>query len=131
LPFPGDALHLVILGQTGMPEGQEETGTKPIPEVLVHGTGTAVLLLGQGLPLASGPEHIYDTLEDLARIDGFASTARPPLECPSLVPLPLGNEGFYPFPEFIRYFPRSDLGHTITSRQEYSMAERLLQVNYG
>jgi len=105
LPFPGDALHLVILGQTSTPEGQEETRFQPVPEVLVHGAGTSVLLLGQGLPLASGPEHIDDALKDLARIDGFASSARPPPEGLGTVSLPLGNEGLHSLPELIGYFP--------------------------
>ena len=62
-----------------------------------------VTAFGATCRVQGGPED--DALEDLARLDGFAPTARPAPKRPSLVSFPLGNEGFHSLPECIGYFP--------------------------
>ena len=53
LPTPGNALHLVVLGQPGFPQVAKHVGRLPLQKALVHGAGTAKALSGQRLPLAS------------------------------------------------------------------------------
>jgi hypothetical protein len=42
LPLPYNVVHTVVLGQTGLPELLEETGSMPDLEVLMHRTGRTV-----------------------------------------------------------------------------------------
>src|ERR1017187_10615091 len=53
LPAPGDALHVVVLGQPRLPQGMEESRALPFQEALVYRTGAAEGLLGERRPLAA------------------------------------------------------------------------------
>src|SRR6476469_8139132 len=67
LPSPRDALHVVVLGKSGLPQLLKEAGLLPLQEPLVNGTGTAEALLGQRLPLAARAQHVDHRLKDLPR----------------------------------------------------------------
>jgi hypothetical protein len=111
LPFPGNPLHLVILGQTRPPERQEKSLSAPALKMLVNGTGAAEQF-GQCLPLAAGAQHINNSGEDLPVSQGLASATRATLV--TLVGWTrrrLRNQGLDVPPEFIGYFPRLSFGH--------------------
>src|SRR5450432_264524 len=106
LPFPSNPFHLVILGQTSLPQRQEKSLPAPALKMFVNRTGAAERL-GQRLPLASGPQHINNAGEDLPVAQRFAPTTGTPLV---MLARPacrrFGNQGFDVLPEFIRNFPR-------------------------
>src|ERR1035438_9294962 len=86
LPVPGDALHLVVLGQSGSPYLDEEAFTLPALEMSMHGAGAAVLF-GQRLPLTAGAKHIDNRRENLPRWHRLASCSRLALILPPSLPL--------------------------------------------
>src|SRR5208337_3148772 len=61
LPFPGDPLRLIILGETGAPESEEEACFQPLSKVLVDRARAPESLLGERLPLAPCPQDEDDT----------------------------------------------------------------------
>ena len=65
LPPPGNALHVVALGQPGLLQGLEEAGLLPIEEARVNCTGVAKAHGGQGIPLTAREQNIHDALEHL------------------------------------------------------------------
>src|SRR5512134_1252201 len=106
LPSPGNALHLVVLGQPSLPQRQEQARLLPLQEPLVDRAGAAKALAGQGLPLAARAQHVDDGLEDLARILRFASRPRLALVlAPRALDRALRNQRLDPFPECIGDFP--------------------------
>src|SRR5882672_6302075 len=76
LPSPGDALHLVVLCESGLPERFEHARLLPLQEAFVHGARAAESFLGQGFPLATRAKHVHHRLEDLARRLGRAPRTR-------------------------------------------------------
>lgn len=66
LPAPGDAMHVVALCKTDLPERLEGTRLLPLQESLVHGAGAAKALGGQRLPLATRTQHVHDGVEHLS-----------------------------------------------------------------
>src|ERR1700686_2440885 len=56
LPFPSDPRHIVVLGQSRLPEPHEESFPLPALEIMVNGA-RASKALGQSLPLATGAQH--------------------------------------------------------------------------
>src|SRR5665213_1278403 len=111
LPAPGDALHIVVLGQPRLPQSTEQSRSLPFQKAFVDRTGTAESLLGQGLPLAACAQHVHDRLEHRARFLGLAPTARLTLELLfAQACRPLWHERLHPLPERIRYFPRGQFG---------------------
>jgi hypothetical protein len=81
-------------------------------EVVMNGAGAAETL-GQGPPLAAGPQHIDDGGENLSRRNRFASAAGPPSE-PVLAFgawIAPRHQTFDPRPKLIGYFPRLDCRH--------------------
>lgn len=111
LPVPRDALHLVVLRESRLPEGQKQTGLFPFPEIAVNRAGTPEDLLRQRFPLAPGPKHVDDALEDPAGIQSFSPSARPALVGPAVLPLFSGNQRVHPLPEPVGDFPRLYLRH--------------------
>ena len=75
LPSPGDALQLVVLGKTGLPQCLEEPGLGPLRELLMHRAGAAEAFAGQCLPLAARLQHIHDGLDNQS--GGLGGTTRP------------------------------------------------------
>src|SRR4029434_10763102 len=106
LPSPGDSFHLVILGQTGLPQRFEEACLLPLQKALVHRTGTAEAFLGQGLPLTARAQHVHDGLGHLAR-----PLWRPPRAWLAHVRLARyrhsrRHERLNARPEVVRHYPR-------------------------
>ena len=92
LPAPGNALHLVVLSQAGLPYLQEKAFPLPALEVGVHGAGAAVLL-GQSLPLTAGAKHIDDRRENLPRGHRLAPRSWLAPVFPASLPCRLWNQG--------------------------------------
>lgn len=110
LPAPGDPLHLVVLGQSGLPYLQEKAFPMPALEVGVHGTGAAVLL-GQRLPLTSGPKHIHNRRENLPRWHRLAARSGLALVLAAPRPFARWNQRFDLASQRFRHRPRLDLRH--------------------
>src|SRR5450631_847478 len=111
LPAPGDALHVVVLGQPGLPQDAEESSALPLQEAFVDCTRAAEALLGQRLPLAARAQYIHDRFEHRARTLWLASAARlAPEFLLAQASRPLRHERFDPPPKFVRYFPRGQFG---------------------
>ena len=111
LPAPGNALHLVVFGQSGPPQGDKEAGLHPPHEVRVNGARAAVTLLRQRLPLASGAQHIQNGFKDLSGRHGLSAAAW-------FAPIPLAELTFRRWdqrlhlgPERVRDFPGLYIGH--------------------
>src|ERR1700736_2763471 len=110
LPVPGDALHFVVLGQSGSPYLEKKTFLLPALKIGVHGAGTAVLL-GQRLPLTAGAKHIDNRREDLPRRHRLATRSRLAPILPSPRPLSHWNQRLNLAPQHVRHCPRLDLRH--------------------
>src|SRR5215203_1051550 len=106
LPSPGDAFHLVVLGQTSLPYRFEEACFLPLQEALVHCAGTAKTFLGQSLPLAARAQHVHDGLEHLARRLGRSARSGLVHVCLACHRYSLGYERLNPRPELVRHHPR-------------------------
>ena len=110
LPAPGDALHLIVLSQAGLPNLQEKAFSLPLLEVSVHGAGAAKLP-GQCLPLTAGAQHIDNGRKNLPR--GHRLSAPSGL-APVLAvrrPFPHRNQQLNLAPQHVRHCPRLYLCH--------------------
>ena len=110
LPAPRDALQVIVLGQSRLPQILEESGLGPLHELLVHGAGAAKAFSRQGLPLAAGPEHVHDGLEHQARRLGRTAPARAAQVLFVGIACGLRYQWLHAFPELIRHFPRIGMG---------------------
>src|ERR1700692_2670722 len=110
LPAPGDTLHLVVLGQAGLPDLHEKAFPLPTLEIRVHGAGAAVLL-GQSLPLAAGAKHINNRRENLPCRHRLAPRSWLALVFPPALPFGLWNQPLDLAPQRVRHCPRLDLCH--------------------
>src|SRR6266851_10240209 len=72
---PSDILHLLVLGQPGLPQRDEEGGPFPFQKPLMDGTGAAEPFARQRLPLAAGKQYVHDGLEHHACVFGLAPAA--------------------------------------------------------
>lgn len=106
LPGPGDSLHVVVFSQALAPQADKEPRALPVAKVLVDGTGAAELLLGQSLPLAPGPQHLYNAGEYLPGGQGLPPAPWLPTVLAPSFPLALRNQRFHPRPQFVRHRPR-------------------------
>src|SRR5450756_2225130 len=68
LPSPSDALHLIILGQTRLPESQEHPSLCPFEKTFVNRTRTTETLCRQRFPLTARAQNVHDRLEYKPRI---------------------------------------------------------------
>src|ERR1017187_8027774 len=68
LPAPGDALHIVVFGESRLPQNAKESRALPFQEAFVYRTGAAEPFFGQRLPLAARAQHIHDRFEYGARL---------------------------------------------------------------
>src|SRR3989304_7570877 len=59
LPSPSDALHLVILGQSRLPQRLEHPRLRPLQETFVDRTGAAEAFSGQRPPLTAPAPHVH------------------------------------------------------------------------
>jgi hypothetical protein len=75
LPIPCDGFHLVVLGQSGLPQTKEKTLCLPPLKVCMNCAGTPKFTR-QRFPLAARAQHINDGGKDLARRYRFASATR-------------------------------------------------------
>ena len=75
LPIPGNALHLVVLGQPGLPQMKKKALLLPSLKVRMHRAGTAEFI-GKRLPLTTGSQHINDGRKYLARRHRRTTRAR-------------------------------------------------------
>ena len=111
LPSPGDPLHLVVFSQPFTPESNEHLLALPLPKVLVDGTGAAKPFLRQRLPLASGAEYVYDSLEYLARVERLAASTRLAPILPPLLAFPRRNQRLNLRPHRFGHRPGLDCAH--------------------
>src|SRR3972149_3226524 len=106
LPSPSDALHLVILGQTRLPESHEHPSLCPFEKAFVDRAGTTETLRRQCLPLAARAQNVHDRRESQTRILALATRSRRPRVLLLLVPSRCWRQQrLNPRPELIGDFP--------------------------
>src|SRR3970040_627741 len=59
---PSDALHLIILGQTRLPESHEHPSLCPFEKTFVNRPRTTETLRRQRFPLTAGAQNVHDRL---------------------------------------------------------------------
>src|SRR5215469_384853 len=73
LPFPLNADQLIIVLQSGLPEGLEEASSLPFLKAIMH-RRTGSQLARQGIPLDARPQDVDDRLKSLAILHARATS---------------------------------------------------------
>ncbi len=110
LPVPGNALHLVVFGQSRPPRRHEEIRQAPLLKVRRDRAG-APIILRQGFPLTSRAQDLHDRRKHSARRHRFPSTSRPPLMLALGRTLANGYQGLNLRPKLAGNFPGFYLWH--------------------
>src|SRR5450759_5406961 len=76
LPSPRNAFTVVVLRQSGLPQGFEHAGFLPLEKALVNCARATEAFARQRLPLTARAQDVNDGLEHQARLFGFSSTTR-------------------------------------------------------
>src|SRR5712664_131003 len=106
LPSPSDALHLVILRQTRLPQAHQHPGLGPFEKAFVDRAGTTETLRRQRFPLTARAQNVHDRREYQTRILALATRSRRPRVVLLLVPSrSRWQQRLNPRPERIGDFP--------------------------
>jgi hypothetical protein len=65
LPYPGNALHLIIFHSSGLPEPEKDPRGLPLEKIAMNGARTAKAFFGQRVPLNPRPEDEYHPCKHL------------------------------------------------------------------
>jgi hypothetical protein len=112
LPFPGDALHLVVFGQSRLPETKKKARLLPALKMRMHCAGAAKFPR-QRLPLAARAQHVNDGREDPPGRHGLSPRSRPALIDSIPPPTDPRDKRLYLRPKRIGNRPRLDLCHAV------------------
>jgi len=104
LPAPGDALHLVVFGESCLPQAEKKASALPSLKVCVNRAGTTEFTR-QSLPLAARTQHINDGGKDLSGGNRLASRAGLSTILASVSPGDDGNKRLHSGPKHIRNCP--------------------------